>query len=350
MDGHKLLFHPRRVVQWLDGATIYPIYIEISPAGSCNHRCTFCAKDYRGYQPRYLPTGMLLDRLTELASLGTGSIMYAGEGEPLLHEDIVRIVAHTRSVGLDAAMATNGVFLTPDLAERLLPSLSWIKISIDAGTPASYAAIHRTDPADFDLVLANLESAAGLIARNKWQCTLGTQAILLPENADGLELLAARVRDAGAGYLVIKPYSHHHLSHNCSYAELDYTPWLDIQERLERFTDDNFSVIFRRDTFMKLFREDRGYGRCLALPFWTYIDAAGDVWGCSSHMGDDRFRYGNILGESFQQVWTGELRRRSLDFVANELDPEGCRMNCRMNAINEYLWELKHPGAHLNFI
>jgi len=350
LDSHKLVFHPRRVVQWLDGATIYPIYIEISPAGNCNHRCTFCAKDYRGYQPRFLPTGILLDRLSELGALGVGSIMYAGEGEPLLHPDIAQIAAHTRSAGIDAAMTTNGVLLTPELAEQLLPSLRWIKISIDAGTPATYAAIHQTQPDDFEQVLANLATAARLIANNGWDCTLGTQAILLPENADEMELLAARVRDAGAGYLVIKPYSQHHKSHNCSYAELDYSPWLGLQERLERFNDDTFSVIFRSTAFMKLFRTERGYGRCLALPFWTYIDAAGDVWACSSHMGDDRFLYGNILEGHFQQVWTGEQRQRSLEFVANGLDPEQCRLNCRMDSINQYLWELTHPAGHVNFI
>jgi radical SAM protein with 4Fe4S-binding SPASM domain len=350
IDSHKLALHPHRVAQWLDGATIYPIYIEISPAGICNHRCTFCAKDYRGYQPRFLPSVILQDRLRELGSLGVGSIMFAGEGEPLLHPDISSLVTHAKAVGIDVAISTNGVFLTPELAGEILPSLSWIKLSIDAGTPAGYAAVHGTRQEDFELVLANLASAAKLVAENGWECTLGTQAILLPENADEIELLAARVKDAGASYLVIKPYSQHHKSHNRAYAELDYSPWLGLQERLERFNDATFSVIFRKAAFRRSLEEDRGYGRCQALPFWTYIDAKGDVWACSSHMGDERFLYGNILEESFQQVWAGERRQRSLDFTANELDPKQCRMNCRMDGINQYLWELAHPGTHVNFI
>lgn len=350
IDSHKLIFHPHRIAQWLDGATIYPLYIEISPAGACNHRCTFCAKDYRGYQPRFLPTDILLERLTELAVLGVKSIMYAGEGEPLLHRDIARIVAHTKAGGIDVALTTNGVLLVPELAEQLLPALSWIKVSIDAGTAASYAAIHRTKAADFEQVFTNLAAAAQLIARNGWDCTLGAQAILLPENAGEMELLAARAKEAGARYLVIKPYSHHHKSHTCEYAEIDYSPWLGVAEKLKQFADDNFTVIFRTNTFIKLFQAHRGFGRCLALPFWSYIDVAGDVWACSSHLGDDRFRYGNLLQESFEQLWTGERRRQSLDYVANEMDLKVCRLNCRMDAINHYLWELVHPGSHVNFI
>src|SRR5450631_34881 len=225
IDSHKLIYHPRRVAQWLDGEPIYPVYIEISPSGACNHRCTFCAIDYTGYHSRFIDTAPLMDRITEFGAHGVGSIMYAGEGEPLLHPDISRIVCHTRSIGIDVAITTNGVKLVPQLAEQILPHLSWLKISIDAGSPEQYASIHRTKPDDFHTVFANIEAAATMIEDNGWTCALGTQALLLPENADEMEVLAARVKDAGAHYLVIKPYSHNHKSQTCRYAGLEYSPY-----------------------------------------------------------------------------------------------------------------------------
>jgi radical SAM protein with 4Fe4S-binding SPASM domain len=297
-----------------------------------------------------MKTEMLLERISELAALGIKSIMYAGEGEPLLHRGISEIINHTRMVGIDVALTTNGVLLDPKMSEQILPNMSWIKVSIDAGSPAGYAAIHRTDPDDFHKVFANIKAAARLIERNDWWCTLGTQAILLPENAADMEALAARAKDSGARYLVIKPYSQHHKSSTCRYADIDYSPYLDLQERLARFNDAAFSVIFRVKTFRKFQQLERGYERCLALPFWSYIDSAGEVWGCSSYLGDERFRYGNIFEESFQSIWTGDLRRNSLEFVAKELDTASCRMNCRMDEINHYLWELIHPSGHVNFI
>jgi cyclic pyranopterin phosphate synthase len=104
IDSHKLLFHPQRVAEWLDRGDVYPIYLEISPSGACNHRCVFCGLDYMGYKPVYLDSGLLRERLTEMGRLGVRSIMYAGEGEPLLHRDIAGIVEHTRGSGIDAAM------------------------------------------------------------------------------------------------------------------------------------------------------------------------------------------------------------------------------------------------------
>ena len=350
IDSHKLQLHPQRVTQWLDGKIIYPIYMEISPAGTCNHRCTFCAIDYMGYRPRFLQTDILLERLTELGNLGVRSIMYSGEGEPLLHSDIAKIIQHTKAAGIDVAMSTNGVLLTQNLAEQILPFMSWIKISINAGSAAGYANIHGTRPDDFEQVLENIASAARFVKNNESECTIGTQALLLPENVDEIEALAQRVKEAGASYLVIKPYSQHHKSHTQKYAGIDYTPYMKMPEMLERFNDSNFNVVFRMDTIMKMQRTERGYKHCLALPFWSYIDSGGNVWGCSSYMGDEHFLYGNIFEESFQAIWTGERRQKSLDFVSAEMNPEGCRMNCRMDEINHYLWELTHPSEHVNFI
>ena len=50
IDSHKLHYHPDRVARWMEGANTYPIYMEISPSGTCNHRCVFCALDFMEYQ------------------------------------------------------------------------------------------------------------------------------------------------------------------------------------------------------------------------------------------------------------------------------------------------------------
>ncbi|MBT3471848.1 MAG: radical SAM protein, partial [Gammaproteobacteria bacterium] len=66
--------------------------------------------------------------------------------------------------------------------------------------------------------------------------------------------------------------------------------------------------------------------------------------------GDERFCIGNINKSSFQEIWEGEKRSSQLQFMLNELNISECRKNCRMDEVNRYLWALKHPSSHVNFI
>ena len=52
-DSQKIGFHPDWIRRWhCDPFSVSPIYIEVSPIGLCNHRCTFCAKEVMGYPDR----------------------------------------------------------------------------------------------------------------------------------------------------------------------------------------------------------------------------------------------------------------------------------------------------------
>ena len=350
IDSHKLIFHPKEVAKWLSGEEIFPIYVEISPSGACNHRCTFCALDFMEYKPRFLETAALRERLAEMGRLGVKSIMYGGEGEPFLHREIGDIIAWTKNAGIDVGITTNGTLLTRHLAEKIIGSVKWIKVSLNAGDPETYSKVHGTQPADFDRVIMNLSDAVKVRTETGADCTLGAQAVLLPENAGSMESLAEVCRRIGLRYLVIKPYSQHQKSRTQLYRDLDYTAFYHLKEKLERFNDRNFSVIFRERTMKKIKRRKRGYERCLALPFWSYIDSGGNVWGCSAYLGDEEFRYGNIYEDTFKDIWLGRKRRECMKMVSSGLDPARCRMNCRMDEINLYLWELTHPSAHVNFI
>jgi len=350
IDSHKLIYHVDRVSDWLSGGDIYPIYMEVSPIGACNHRCTYCGLDYMEYQPRSLETGLLKERLTELGRLGLKSIMYAGEGEPFLHKDLVEIITHTKRSGIDVAITSNGVFFDDRVTDEALAAITWIKVSFNAGTKETYARIHRTKEEDFDRVLENIRKAVERRKRIGASTTIGMQMILLPENADEATTLARVAREAGADYLVIKSYSQHLKSITREYEGFSYSSHMELDEELRKFNDENFEVIFRSNAMRKLEQGERGYTRCLALPFWSYIDSGGGVWACSAYLGDDRFLLGNIHDNTFEEIWKGERRKEVMEFVARELDTSECRKNCRMDEVNRYLWELKRPKAHVNFI
>lgn len=351
IDSHKLIYHPDRVNQWLkDSLNTYPIYLEISPAGCCNHRCKFCGLDFAGYRNIFLNTNLLIERIREMAKLGVRSIMYSGEGEPLLHKDIAEIVIQTKKAGIDVALTTNGVFLKEEFLNKALGYIEWIKVSIDAGTNETHHKIHRGAPKDFDKIIENLAVAVKIRKKNNYKCALGGQMLLLPDNFKEAMTLAKKLKKAGIDYSVIKPYSHHLLSKTKVYKDIQYKDYLYLNNKLQKIADDKFKVTFRTHTMEKWDKLEKLYSRCYSVPFfWAYIDTEGGAWSCSCFLQDRRFYLGNIYEKSFEEIWQGNLRKKNTKLM-EKFNISQCRINCRMDEVNKYLWDLKNPPEHVNFI
>ncbi len=358
IDDHKLIFHPDRVASWLatesdwkKAKSIYPIYMELSPFGGCNHRCSFCALDFVGYKARSLKIEMLRQKMPELGRLGVKSIMFGGEGEPLLHPDIIEMTQLIKKSGIDVALTTNGVKLNETYLASSLQYLSWIKVSFNAGTATNYAKVHGCSADDFHTVIANLKNAVRIRKQNNLACTIGAQIILLPETVDDIFKLATICRDEiGLDYLVVKPFSQNPLSTSKRYAELSYEHLNEIGDKTDEYCTKDFNLIFRRKTIEK-HSKPKTYSKCQATPFfWAYIMANGDVYSCSAYLNDDRFRLGNINNKEFKAIWEGASRKSNYQLMLHEFNIDSCRQNCRMDSINAYLWQLKHPHPHVNFI
>ena len=75
IDSHKLIYHPETVARWRRGENIYPIEIEISPSGICNHRCIFCAVDYIGYHSAFLCKDTVLCNISQMSRKGLKSVI-----------------------------------------------------------------------------------------------------------------------------------------------------------------------------------------------------------------------------------------------------------------------------------
>lgn len=361
IDSHKLTYHPKRVSQLLDvgndwekAKDVYPIYIEISPVGACNHRCVFCAVDYIGYKTRSLDVKMLGRRLPEMGELGVKSVMYAGEGEPMIHKDIEEIVQITKDSGIDVSFTTNGTIMKDAFVEQSLQHISWIKVSMNAGTASTYSKIHQTGEQDFNKVIQNVQKATRFKRDHGLSLSVGVQSLLLPENKDEMERLTKLCRDEmGVDYLVIKPYSQHKFSETHLYENVDYSRSYELGEKLKQWNTKDFNVVFRSHTMKKhLESEESRYSKCNATPFvWAYIMADGSLYGCSAYLLDKRFEYGNLNELSFQKIWQGPHRKANFHYILNELDISECRKNCRMDEINRYLYRLKEePVKHVNFI
>lgn len=347
MDSHKLIYHPEVVARWMKGENIYPIELEIGLTNACNHRCIFCAVDYTGYKPDRIDSQLLINNLKELAPKGVKSIIYAGEGEPLLHKEAPDIINNTKSLGIDAALSTNGVLLTPEILKECLKSLTWVRFSIAGITDETYDKIQQGKHGDLSKVLFHMEEAVTVKRKQKLKTTLGVQLLLLPENKDEIVKMGKEFRRIGIDYFTIKPFSQHPQSQHI--LQIDYKEMMELEKEIKELQTENYKIYFRAHSMQKL-ECKRCYEHCWALPFMVYMDAKGNLWSCIAFMGKEELKYGNINESSFVEIWEGNHRKEIVDYFMHMDLEKNCRELCRLDEMNRYLEELKHSGEHVNFI
>ncbi len=367
IDSHKYAYHPDHsstILKYLNNPENdickeaykkqHPKYIEVSPFGACNHRCTFCAVDYIGYNSVLINYETYKESIDTMKGKGCGSIMFAGEGEPLLHPKIGEMVNYTKEVGnIDTSFTTNAYRLTSKFIEKSMKNISWIKVSFNAGRSEEYAKIHRTNEKDFSVVVDNLRNAVEYKKKNNLNTAIGMQMLLLPENSSTVHSLCELAKDIGIDYVVIKPYSQHKFSNTTKYNNIDYSLYLNLEKELEQYNDKSFNVIFRINTIKNWISQNQDrYCHCIATPsVWAYWMADGAVYSCSAYLLDERFILGNINEKTFDQIWNSDERLSHSNFIFNELDIGECRVNCRMDQINRFLdTTLNKKVNHMNFV
>lgn len=396
IDGHKLSYHPEWARKWHAAQgnwelakTIYPLYVEISPAGQCNHRCAWCAVDYIGYKNRLLNEESLLRVFGEMTRRrneseswnGVKSVMFAGEGEPTLHPKLAEIVVGAKNAGIDTALTTNGTGMGKKFVDKALAHITWIKVSLDAATDLTHAINHHASKeqfaeasrdfnsrlsignellgkftGEFDRIISNIQYACEQNKQSGSQCMIGAQLLMNPTNIHETILFAKLMKDIGCDYCVIKPYSQHFYSLNKQdklFGGFSYRNYAELEREILQMNEPGFNVVFRSRTMENYEDPDRRYSICQSTPMaWGYIMATGEFISCSAYLpqdegiGDQRFVLGSIKNQSFQELWEGDKRKRNWEFVNNELDIKECRKNCRMDAVNRFLWdEIKDATA-----
>ncbi|MCX7748452.1 MAG: radical SAM protein [Clostridia bacterium] len=349
MDSHKLIYHPERVAAWRNGENIYPICIEISPSGNCNHRCIFCGLDYLEYKPVFLDKDLIVDNLKQMKEKGLKSVVIAGEGEPLLNKHTSFIINRAREFNIDVAMSSNGVLFDRQFAVECLKALTWVRFSINAGNDKNHQLIHKSRPGDFHKTLENIKNAVDIKKKHNLKTTIGVQLVLLPQNVNDVIGFAKQLKELKVDYFTVKPYSQHPKSNvKIDNESINYDQFLFLEEQLNLIANQEFKIIFRSES-MKRKKERKCYDRCLGHPFWAYIDANAKVWACIAYIGDPEFFLGSLKHNSFVELWEGKERDNFLNKM-KVMDVRKCRELCRLDEINKYLHELTYSGEHVNFI
>jgi cyclic pyranopterin phosphate synthase len=352
LNTHKLMYHPDRVSEWLLTGDTIPIYVEVSPSIRCNAHCKFCAygsadrKVGRLEEDKF--TGAYLSNaLPGMQKLGVRSVMFCGEGEPLMNENIVGMVTETADAGIDVSVTSNGIRIWS--ARTIIAYLKWIKFSIDAGTAETYSGIKGIPSRIYEKLLTDIESVCSVEKKFRTTlkgrgCTIGAQMVVVPENYMEVTLLAEWCKKAGVDYLALKPFTPSDYT-TTKFDKIEYGKIIEFLDEVVPSID--YNVIYRKNAFSAV-HEKECTSVCRALPFWMYISSNGDIYPCLSYYGYSDYVLGNLFTDDIVDIW--ESDRRLEIYKKIEEGREHCRLGCRMTEVNKYLEAISNPPDHVNFI
>jgi len=279
-------------------STKHPVLAHLVPIRRCNLSCAYCNEYDKASQP--VPLATMLGRIDRLADLGTNVITISG-GEPLLHPELDKIVAHVRRRGLIAGLITNGYLLTPQRIQRLNRArLDHLQISIDNVEPdeVSKKSLKVLDQklrwlAEHALFHVNINSVVGGGVRNpKDALAIGHRALEL-----GFSSTVGVIHDGNGQLQPLPPEEREVYRRMRALAKQSYAHLVSFQDNI---------VEGRSNTW-----------RCRAGSRYLYICEDGLVHYCSQQRG--------YPAKPLEQYTQDDIRR---EFFTEKYCAPHCTISC----------------------
>lgn len=320
LDSHKLSYHYDRVQAWEAGERIAPVSVDMSLTRACSAMCSFCYAMMQESQARSsIKVTHALNLLDDFAEVGIRSVSLVSDGESTLSPAYVPFIQHAASLGIDVGNATNAWEWGPEKVDAILPHMTWIRFTVAAGRPESYAKIMYKGPEHtevFDKAMRNIKYAVELKKKLGLSVTLGIQMVLMPELKDEIIPFAQLGLDLGVDYAVIK---------HCSDDEqgtlgIDYSQYEALHpllEQAEAMSNEQTKVIVK---WNKIKDGDKpSYKRFYGPQFLLQISGSGLVApsGMFFNARYSKLHIGNFTEERFKDIFRSENYWRAMNYLAS---------------------------------
>lgn len=320
LDSHKLSYHYDRVQAWEAGERIAPVSVDMSLTRACSAMCSFCYAMMQESQARSsIKVSHALNLLDDFAEVGIRSVSLVSDGESTLSPAYVPFIQHAASLGIDVGNATNAWEWGPEKVDAILPHMTWIRFTVAAGRPESYAKIMYKGPEHtkvFDKAMRNIKYAVDLKKKLGLSVTLGIQMVLMPELKDEIIPFAQLGLDLGVDYAVIK---------HCSDDEqgtlgIDYSQYEALHpllEQAEGMSNERTKVIVK---WNKIKDGDKpSYKRFYGPQFLLQISGSGLVApsGMFFNARYSKLHIGNFTEERFKDIFKSENYWRAMNYLAS---------------------------------
>lgn len=105
----------------------------------CNMACEFC---FGPEKQKELSTQGALKKIEQFKKQGSTSLVFTG-GEPLLRNDIVKLVKYAKQQNLYTILHTNGLLLKKELLDKLEDWLDQINLPLDGYSEATHSLMRQ---------------------------------------------------------------------------------------------------------------------------------------------------------------------------------------------------------------
>lgn len=320
LDSHKLSYHYDRVQAWEAGERIAPVSVDMSLTRACSAMCSFCYAMMQESQARSsIKVAHALNLLDDFAEIGVRSVSLVSDGESTLSRAYVPFIQHAAELGIDVGNATNAWEWEPEKIDQVLPYMTWVRFTVAAGRPESYAELMFKGPEHtqvFDRAISHIRYAVELKRKLGLSVTLGIQMVLMPHLRDEIIPFSQLGLDLGVDYAVIK---------HCSDDEqgtlgIDYSQYESLHgllEQAEAMSNEQTKVIVK---WSKIRDGDKpSYSRFYGPQFLLQISGSGLVApsGMFFNARYSKLHIGNFTEERFRDIWRSERYWRAMDYLAS---------------------------------
>lgn len=320
LDSHKLSYHVDRIQAWEAGERIAPVSVDMALTRACGAMCSFCYAMMQESQARSsIKTLHALNLVDDFAAIGVRSLSLVSDGESTLSKAYVPFIQHAAELGIDVGNATNAWEWEPEKIEQVLPHLTWVRFTVAAGRPESYAKIMYKGPEHtevFDRAMKHIKYAVDLKRRKGLRVTLGIQMVLMPEFKDEIIPFAQLGLDLGVDYAVIKHCSDDE-QHTLGIDYSKYEALHGLLTQAEAMSNEQTKVIVKWD---KIRDGDKPpYKRFYGPAFLLQISGSGLVApsGMFFNARYSKLHIGNYTEERFIDIWKSDRYWRAMDYLAS---------------------------------
>jgi len=262
--------------------------------------------------------------------MGILSIVFFGGGEPLLHNDLGKLLRHSAESGIATALNTNGILLDR-FKDDVAISCCWTRVSLDASSSSTFRKLHEGRDY-FDRIIANVRALNEVAVG-----TVGISFVVMEENVHDMVAAAHLARSLNCDFIQFKPLYQPNPNNE---RRISYMQSVMKNQAIQQLTelettfDDRFEVLITGSLKAALSDSSpmqlKSYSYCAAQQLIPLVTPHG-VYICPNWRGATSKRYGDVMRDSFSTVWNSTKHKE----IAAETNPSrDCDLFCLRHQTN----------------